>query len=160
MNTRMSPMVLPLVGLAPICRPITNILGSNQAVNSTCIPMHSKISVLDTEGCLYYQGTTPTTIPTKKTDFPFSTEQYRIVFNAQDRKRGIWLSSSPDSGWYLRGNIIGAGFIGMLIIDPLSGAMWTLEPSAEQCGALKVVLAYRISHQLFEAAKQISEGRM
>jgi hypothetical protein len=31
-------------------------------------------------------------------------------------------------GWYLVGNFFFGGLIGWLIIDPLTGAMWTLSP--------------------------------
>ena len=34
--------------------------------------------------------------------------------------------SSRINGWYV-GNIVFGGFIGWLIVDPLTGAMWTLD---------------------------------
>ena len=35
--------------------------------------------------------------------------------------------SSTLNGWYV-GNIIFGGLIGLFIVDPLTGAMWTLDP--------------------------------
>ncbi len=35
--------------------------------------------------------------------------------------------TSPLNGWYV-GNIIFGGLLGILIVDPLTGAMWTLSP--------------------------------
>lgn len=47
------------------------------------------------------------------------------------------------SGWYF-GNIVFGGLIGMLIVDPATGAMWNLSPdkieqtlSAEQAGIIR-----------------------
>jgi hypothetical protein len=31
-------------------------------------------------------------------------------------------------GWYLGGNLLFGGSIGYLIVDPVTGAMWTLAP--------------------------------
>jgi len=31
------------------------------------------------------------------------------------------------NGWYI-GNLLFGGLIGLLIVDPLTGAMWTLDP--------------------------------
>lgn len=38
------------------------------------------------------------------------------------------ISGKIDVGWYLVGNIFIGGLIGWLIVDPLTGAMWTLSP--------------------------------
>jgi hypothetical protein len=31
------------------------------------------------------------------------------------------------NGWYIAGNIIFGGLIGWIVVDPLTGAMWTLD---------------------------------
>lgn len=31
-------------------------------------------------------------------------------------------------GWYIFGNLVFGGLVGWLIVDPLTGAMWKLEP--------------------------------
>jgi hypothetical protein len=33
------------------------------------------------------------------------------------------------TGWYVLGNIVVGGLVGWLIIDPLTGGMWTLKPT-------------------------------
>lgn len=38
-------------------------------------------------------------------------------------------SKSMEAGWYIAGNLLVGGILGWLIVDPLSGAMWTLSPA-------------------------------
>lgn len=73
-----------------------------------------------------YSGPLPMTLSLRKKAGFFSGETYRIVA----RKNGyVSQSQTLDtdlSGWYW-GNILFEGLIGMLIVDPATGAMWTFE---------------------------------
>lgn len=42
-------------------------------------------------------------------------------------KKQLTVYGSPN-GWYIGGNFVFGGLIGYLIVDPLTGAMWTLTP--------------------------------
>jgi hypothetical protein len=70
------------------------------------------------------------------------------------------------NGWYI-GNILFGGLIGMLIVDPLTGAMYTLEPNevtselvaikkTEADGALVIALKQDMSDAQMKAAKRIN----
>lgn len=170
MNTRISPKVFPVVGMMPICRYIYNTGGANMIVDPKGIPSSITVSAIDTDGHCICEGMTPLVIPQKMPRLDSRTGQYCIVFESQGDRKGIWLSASIEAGWFLSGDNSCGGFIDMLIIDPLSGAIWTVAPSAAptfpdfgapRCtGGLGVVLAYQVAHTLFALAGQVSEGRL
>jgi hypothetical protein len=59
----------------------------------------------------------------------FSGALYRIeISKAGYKTQIIQLTSSLNAGWYLLGNFLVGGLIGWLIVDPLTGAMWTINP--------------------------------
>jgi hypothetical protein len=163
-------MVFPLLGMLPKCRHTSNIDGTNRMVDPQGIPSSIAVSAIDTDGQRVCEGMTPLVIPQKRPGPDFKAEQYCIVFESQGEQKGIWLSASIAAGWYLAGDNSCGGFIDLLIIDPLSGAIWTVDPSLvplfpdfgmPRCtGGLGVVLAYQVAHKLFAVAGQVSEGRL
>ncbi len=80
------------------------------------------------KGVEVYSGTTPTTVTLKAKAGFFSPAKYNVDFLFSNGiKKNITLTASID-GWYI-GNLLFGGVIGMLIVDPATGAMWKL-PSA------------------------------
>lgn len=58
----------------------------------------------------------------------FTRGRYRVVVEtagAPDREFRI---EGSVNGWYAAGNFFFGGLLGYLVVDPLSGAMWTLSP--------------------------------
>lgn len=66
------------------------------------------------------------------------------------------------NGWYLAGNILLGGLIGWIIVDPITGGMWTLSPEEISLNlkvkaaqvlpsgeGLHVVLLERVGTELF-----------
>jgi len=41
-------------------------------------------------------------------------------------------------GWYIAGNILVGGLIGWFIVDPITGAMWNLEPENVEMALTKI----------------------
>ncbi len=90
--------------------------------------------------------------------------KYRVVFEAPGRAtKEVWLSGDLEGGWYIAGNFLVGGFLGWLVVDPLTGAMWNLKPStltarldksvsATQDGGLRVVLADQLPPELLAQA--------
>ena len=80
-------------------------------------------------------GVTPQTINLKTSSGYFRGESYTLSF----KKGGSTTTVPLDAGispWYF-GNFLVGGVIGMLVIDPLTGSMWTLEDSvAAQLGGV------------------------
>jgi hypothetical protein len=57
----------------------------------------------------------------------FKGQEYRLVFELPSYSPAEVRLESTLSGWYW-GNIVLGGLIGMLIVDPLTGAMYNLTP--------------------------------
>ncbi len=89
-------------------------------------PEHVKFSIEKTTGEKIFEGTTPTTVVLKAGDGYFKKSTYKVVFydSNGEAKKEIMLDPNVDP-WYV-GNVIFGGLIGLLIVDPLTGAMWKL----------------------------------
>lgn len=73
-------------------------------------------------------GPTPYTVALKRSRGYFQGEDYLVTvskFGFQDQTLQI---NSSVNGWYIAGNLVFGGVFGWLIVDPLTGAMWTLDP--------------------------------
>lgn len=159
----LSVLVVPFFGCATIVR------GTDQKLDFRSDPDGAKVSVYDSYGQLVGGGKTPVTIPLQKGDGYFKSAKYRVVFEAEGYdKKEIWVSGSLNAGWYLGGNFLVGGLIGWLIVDPLTGAMWTLKPSqinanldkslaAESDGSLKVILADQVSPAILAKATPVKD---
>jgi hypothetical protein len=86
-------------------------------------------TVKNENGVAVAKGTTPATITLTASNGYFDGADYVVEANGVETP----LESSMN-GWYL-GNIVFGGLIGLLIVDPLSGAMWTL-PKTAHVGAV------------------------
>lgn len=113
-------MAVVIVGCASI------VSKSEYPVVVSSEPEGADIRIVNSDKNTVFTGKTPTTVVLKARAGFFQGEDYVVTFqkegfsqfNAQI-KRGL-------DGWYI-GNIIFGGLIGMLIVDPATGAMWTLE---------------------------------
>ena len=98
-------------------RPIT--------VDST--PPGARVSIYDRSNTLVMTNTTPFVAQLGTKFGYFKAQTYRLVFELpQYNSVEVQLDSSV-SGWYFA-NLAFGGLIGMLIVDPLTGAMFNLEP--------------------------------
>lgn len=95
-------------------------------VNISGQPARADITIRDEQGTMVYKGQTPTVVNLKTSRGYFQGIDYRIVFNKDgyddyhvDLVRGV-------DGWYIIGNAFFGSLAGWLIVDPLTGAMWTL----------------------------------
>lgn len=57
----------------------------------------------------------------------FKGQNYRLVFDMPGYASAEAKLTSSVSGWYF-GNIVFGGLLGLLIVDPLTGAMYNLQP--------------------------------
>lgn len=128
---------LLVVALLSGCASI--IEGKTQSITFTSVPEAATFSVKNREGIVIHSGTTPNTLELPRGAGYFKAEQYTVTLEkAGYASRMIEVSGSVN-GWYI-GNLLFGGLIGMLIVDPLTGAMYTLEPEAVE-GALQVETA-------------------
>ncbi|BAX80037.1 hypothetical protein ALGA_1662 [Labilibaculum antarcticum] len=94
------------------------------SINSS--PSEARIVITDKKGVEVYAGNTPATIKLRAGSGFFGKAQYQVKFT----KDGYDIKTVPVNfkldGWYF-GNILLGGVIGMLIIDPATGAMYKLD---------------------------------
>ncbi len=99
---------------------------SNYPISINSSPSEAKIVVTDRDGIEIYSGNTPATIKLKSSSGFFKRARYQVVFS----KSGYDTKTVPiyfkTDGWYW-GNILIGGILGMVIIDPATGAMYKLE---------------------------------
>jgi hypothetical protein len=118
------PVVLAiavLVGCASI------VSKSEYPVSISSQPQGADITIVNRSKEAVYSGKTPTTVTlTAKAGF-FKGENYTVTF----KKEGYALHTAQIErgvdGWYIAGNILIGGLIGWFIVDPATGAMWTLK---------------------------------
>ncbi len=107
----------------------TIVSKSDYPVSFTSDPSGAKVIITDLKtGKVIYEGTTPCTVTLKAKHGYFSPAKYAVTFKLPGYSpQTITLEASLD-GWYL-GNFIFGGLIGLLVVDPLTGAMWKLPES-------------------------------
>jgi hypothetical protein len=95
------------------------------SVSST--PTGATVSIYDRNNALVQTSTTPfvAQLPTKYSYF--KGQSYRLVFQLAGHAPAEVKLESSVSGWYF-GNLLFGGVIGLLIVDPLTGAMYNLAP--------------------------------
>lgn len=103
----------------------TIITGGRKDVNLRSNPSGAHVAISDEKGVTFYEGTTPTVV-TLKTGKPyFVGKKYTVSITKEGFQPATTTLKSTLSGWYL-GNFIFGGLVGLLIVDPLTGAMYTL----------------------------------
>jgi hypothetical protein len=102
--------------------------GGPRSVPVASNPPGATVTVYDRSGTQVMQQTTPFTATLRTKYKYFAGQNYKLVFEmAGYRKQEVELRSTM-SGWYW-GNILFGGLIGMLIVDPNTGAMYNLAPN-------------------------------
>ena len=94
------------------------------SINSS--PSNAKVSITDKKGKEIYLGNTPATVKLKAGAGFFSKAEYQVKFSSPGYDDKIVPITFKLDGWYF-GNLLLGGVLGMLIIDPATGAMWKIE---------------------------------
>ncbi|MDY0138967.1 MAG: PEGA domain-containing protein [Candidatus Izemoplasmatales bacterium] len=94
------------------------------SINSS--PSNAKVSITDKKGKEIYLGNTPATVKLKAGAGFFSKAEYQVKFSSPGYDDKIVPINFKLDGWYF-GNLLLGGVLGMLIIDPATGAMWKIE---------------------------------
>lgn len=98
-----------------------------QLVSIRSEPPGAAVQVSDKNKNVVFTGTTPTTVVLKKsTGSYFGAQDYNVSVTLPGYDpRNVYLSESVN-GWYF-GNILLGGVIGMLLVDPWNGGMYTMK---------------------------------
>ncbi len=99
---------------------------SSYPISINSAPSEAQIVIKDKKGIEIFSGQTPATLKLKSGSGFFGKARYQVTFN----KSGYQTKTVPVefklNGWYF-GNLLFGGFLGMLIIDPATGAMYKIE---------------------------------
>ena len=98
-------------------------------VSITSAPSSASIEIKNEDGKTVYTGNTPATIKLKAGAGYFDGERYQVTFRKDGYQPSTYTLNSGIDGWYW-GNLLIGGVLGMLIIDPATGAMYTLPQTA------------------------------
>lgn len=99
---------------------------SSYPVTINSMPSEAKIEITDKKGIVVYTGYTPSTVKLKAGSGFFGKARYQVKFTKEGYESKVSPIEFKLDGWYF-GNILFGGFIGMLIVDPATGAMYKLE---------------------------------
>lgn len=89
-------------------------------------PPGANITITDKKGKEVYKGQSPATVVLKSGAGYFSRAEYQVKLNYPGYSEKIVTLNYKLNGWYF-GNILIGGVLGMLIVDPATGAMWRIE---------------------------------
>jgi len=89
-------------------------------------PTGAMVSITDKKNKEVYKGQTPATVTLKSGAGYFSKAEYQVKLTSPGYAEQTVPINFKINGWYF-GNILLGGVIGMLIVDPATGAMWKLD---------------------------------
>src|SRR3569832_1674817 len=124
--------LLPLIVAAGLSSGCASIVGKRGAetLNLSSSPERADVTIADESGQVVYRGSTPTVVNLEKKRGYFSGKDYIITIAKSGYRNQTILVKTRPNGWYLAGNLLFGGLIGYLIVDPLTGAMWTFDTNA------------------------------
>lgn len=108
---------------------------SNQPVKVTSQPSGLTFSVTDGDGAKVASGVTPGEVRLDTSPGYFRAATYTFTFSNGKKVLGTRTLNAHVTGWYA-GNILIGGLIGMLVVDPLTGSMYTLPNDVDFSGQL------------------------
>ncbi|QBE62720.1 PEGA domain-containing protein [Pseudoduganella lutea] len=139
--------------------------GSTQPISIQSVPEGATVSVTNRAGQKIHTGVTPVTLTLNRGAGYFKSEVYKVVVKKDGfRDRELTLNSNVN-GWYIA-NIVFGGLIGMVAVDPATGAMYsfpesvtaTLDAGEEKvAGAapLKIVSTTELSAEVMQQARLV-----
>ncbi|NKI16507.1 hypothetical protein HCU74_03630 [Spongiibacter sp. KMU-166] len=118
--------VVPVILAAAMLSACSSIISkSDYAVAINSNPDGADFVVTNRSGMKVHSGMTPASVTLKSSAGYFKGETYTIVLNKEGFTPKTFTLTSSVDGWYW-GNIIFGGVLGMLIVDPATGAMFNL----------------------------------
>lgn len=114
-------LVLILTGCASV------VSGTKQKVTINSTPPGAKVTVTDWKGTIT-ETNTPALLRLKRGKGYFTGAFYKVRVEADGYKPSeMWLNPKLN-GWYA-GNVLLGGVIGLVLVDPATGAMYSLKPN-------------------------------
>ena len=101
--------------------------GGPETLNLRSAPDQASVVIIDETGTKMFEGKTPTNVSLEKKKGYFSGKKYTVKISKEGYAVQTVTVDTKANGWYIGGNILLGGLIGWLIVDPATGAMWTLD---------------------------------
>jgi hypothetical protein len=99
---------------------------SKYPVAITTEPAGAKIEIKDQDGVVRFAGTSPATAILDAGNGYFTRARYTVSASKEGYNPAILPLQNSIDGWYW-GNILFGGLIGLLIVDPITGAMFQID---------------------------------
>lgn len=96
-------------------------------------PNGATVSIVDRGGKEVFTGVTPAAVELKSGAGFFQRAKYTLKFTMPGYETKTTALEADVNGWYF-GNILFGGVIGMLIVDPATGAMYRISQKEVQVG--------------------------
>lgn len=116
--------VIVIIAIFSSCASIVSKSSWPLTVNTN--PNGAKVEITDKKGVVVYNGNTPATMSLKSGAGFFSKQSYKVKLTLDGYGEKIIPVECTLNGWYI-GNIVFGGLIGLLIVDPATGAMYKLD---------------------------------
>lgn len=101
--------------------------GGPKKITINTTPPGAKVTIYDKFGKVVTTRQSPTVVPLERKVGYFAPQEYRVVIEKPGYKPTEIRLQSTINGWYF-GNLFLGGVIGMVIVDPMTGAMFTFSP--------------------------------
>jgi hypothetical protein len=142
---------LTIAGLIAITTSCASIVSKTKyPVTVDSEPRDAKVTIFDRRGREVFTGTTPALATLKSGAGFFTSAIYEIRISKDGYTSKSVSLRATLNGWYF-GNILFGGLIGLLIVDPATGAMFKLKETAvieKLESSAKTAAATAPSHQL------------
>jgi hypothetical protein len=99
--------------------------GRDKRVKLNSYPPGAKVTVTDKSGKVVAMQQTPGEIRLKRNDGFFVPAKYKVSFELDGYYPSQIDVNANLNPWYF-GNVVLGGLLGLLIVDPATGAMWTI----------------------------------
>lgn len=119
-------MAIALVLILSGCASIVSRKDYPVAIDSA--PSGVSFYITDSTGARVHSGTTPGSVTLRTKGGYFKSQAYTIFLERPGMPTKEYALRSGIDGWYW-GNLLLGGLVGMLIVDPLTGAMFKLPPT-------------------------------
>lgn len=103
--------------------------GKTEKVTLESTPSEAAFKITNRAGTVVEEGVTPSKLALKKGRGYFKGEEYTLEIQKEGYKTERVIIDSAPNGWYLFGNFFIGGLLGYIVVDPLTGAMFKLDPN-------------------------------
>ena len=127
MKQKFLKLILSVLAIPVLFSSCATIFGKSvYPVSINTNPVGATIIITDKRNKEIYKGTTPATVTLKSSAGYFSKAGYQVKLSLPGYDEKIIPVICRLNGWYF-GNLLIGGLIGMLIVDPATGAMWKID---------------------------------